>query len=288
MLRDFLVSSWQGLFKKHPDKLSFKKDSATVQSTQEVIPSIAEYVYNKFYHVTSSVKFNFILGYGILGFSTLGKGYTPTITWNEEIYELPAERLEYLHNGLILGLAPLGYGFLQYPQGYYIFPSPPIVKFISKLVSNTINRYSLTQWGFMNYVRPDEMHTYQKCERADQYMSLQLIRYHLEGLVENILSGEGLTVIEMRQYKNAVNQLIALRTKRHKWGYKAFKEMDINQLHDWWVNYWVSKGLKRTLLEKLWGVIGKWLPQIEQTKYNLQTYLSKKRRELAKLGLKTY
>ncbi len=288
VLRDFLVSSWQGLFKKHPIKTSFKKDTETVQKTQDVIPPIAEYVYNKFMHVTNSLKYNFVLGYGILGFSFLGKGYTPTITWNETLYELPSERLEYLHNALILGLTPLGYGFLQYPDGYYVLPSPPIIKFLSKLASNTMNRYSLTQWGFLNYVRPDEMKTYQKCERADQYMSLQLIRYHLEGIVENVLRNEGLTVIEMRQYKNAVNQLVALRTKRHKWGYKAFKEMDINQLHDWWIEYWVRKGLNRTLLERLWGVIGKWLPQIEQTKFNLQSYLRKKRRELAKLGVKTY
>ena len=287
-VRDFLVSSWQGLFKRHPKHVSFKKDSETVEQTQEVTPTITQYVFNKFQHVTNTVKYNFVLGYGILGFTLLGKGYTPTVTWNDELYELPAERLEYVHNALILGLTPLGYGFLQHPQGYYVPPSPPIAKFISKLASNTMNRYSLTQWGFLNYVRPDEMKTYQKCERADQYMSLQLIRYHLEGIVENLLKDEGITVIEMRQYKNAVNQLVALRTKRHRWGYKAFKNMDDQQLHDWWVNYWVRKGLNKTLLEKIWGVIGKWLPQIEQTKYNLQSYLAKKRRELAKLEVKTY
>lgn len=288
VLRDFLVSSWQGLFKKHPIAPDFRKDSKVIEITQKVNPVIVKYVFNKFQHVTYSIKFNFVLGSAILGFSLLGRGYTPTLTWDDVIYELPAERIEYLHNALILGITPLGYGFLQYPQGYYIKPSPPIIKFLSKLAINTVNRYGLTQWGFLNYTRSDEMVTYQKCERADQYMSLQLIRYHLEGLVENILKGEDLNVVELRQYKNAVNQLIALRTKRHRWGYKAFKDMDINELHEWWVEYWVRKGLNRTLLEKIWLVIGKWLPQIERTKYNLGAYLAKKRRELAKLGAKTY
>lgn len=282
-VRRFLATVLPRLVMEHFVPESQKKIVDNIRDQYNVHPDIAKYIYNRHKVVQGSLSQTMILGYGILGVSYLGKQTLEEteitiVNYDDIILNVKLRNLGHTHIGFILGLSVLGVDALVPPHGMYKKPEPQLPYIVDKLARNAINRYWATPLGIANYNKPEERRSYLRSERADQYASLQLIRYSIENIVENTLKGENLTEIELRQYKNACIQLVMGRYKRHKWGYKTFQEMSDEEYKQWWINYWSRQGLNTSLLEKLYQVIGKWARKWGQEKARLGELVSLKRK----------
>jgi len=279
----FIVNVLQRLFLEKPDLTRFREIIDFTAEQLGVSKNLAHHIFNRISLLHSVLSESFILGYGILGRTRLAEHGSeatkvPVYTYDREIINVRFKKLDEVHNGFILGLSTLGFSYLTPREGVYKKPSPEIVKYVSKLAFNAISRYRLTSWAIGNYNKPEEQKDFRKSERADQYMSLQFFRMMLENIVDGVLEKEKLSSVMKRQYKNAVLHLLALRTKRHKWGYTPFKEMSSEELKNWWINYWAKQGLNSSLLEKIYRVIEKWLPRWEQEKQSLQELVQLRRK----------
>ena len=133
----------------------------------------------------------------------------------------------------------------------------------------SIIRFHYMWSGVSNYVRPDEMKYVHRAERADQYLALETLRAFVEGLVHRIVEPKEPDITRIRQYKNAVMQLMSLKYKRHRWGYKMFEAMTDEELRDWWVSYWEKQGLNSSILRELWDNLWLVLKRLGQHKYYL-------------------
>jgi len=285
-VRLFIANTVPRFFHNLKVRGDFKNFTDSYRDALGVLDTISKYIFNRLHMLFEAQRQNFILGYGVLGYSRLTPRASDTarlevLDYDGRLLEVKYKFLDHVHNAFILGLTPLGFGFLGGKETIYKEPSPRCVKWVNDIAWNTIPRYYHTPWAVGNYNKLEERADFRVSERADQYMALQLLRYKLEDIVSNILEGEDLTVTELRQYKNAVTQLIALRTKRHKWGYKPFKQFNDEELKKWWIEYWVRQGLNKSLLEKIWGAIGKWLKSWEHQKVHLGKLVAERRRYLA-------
>ena len=287
-VRKFIANTIEKLFHKARSLEYFRNVVDGLKDVMGVKDSVARYIFERLLIIWSAQYRNFILGFGILGYSRL----TPRASDEAELdfvnYEgvpikMKYTTLDHVQCGFILGITPLGYGFLTPRCTVYKEPSPRFVWWIHDIAFNTIVRYPATAFGVANYNKAEERRDFRRSERADQYMSLQLMRYKIEELVENLLTDEKVSVTEIRQYKNAVLHLLSLRTKRHVWGYKPFKEMSDEELVRWWVDYWSRQGLKPSTLQKILEVIGRWLREWESQKLRLGKLVQLRRRMLARL-----
>ncbi|RLG74801.1 MAG: hypothetical protein DRO23_05635 [Thermoprotei archaeon] len=286
LVRKFITSSLEKLFYIRMGHVSFKEVIKTFKEEFNVNDNLAKYIFNRIKLHHSTLQNTFILGYGVLGLSKLSpkaseETYTDVLTFDDEIITPKFRLLDHVHYSFILGLSVLGYSYLGAKETVYVEPSPRICKWVNDIAFNTTNRYSATAFATANFAKAEERRYYYRSERADQYQALQIFRYKIEDIVANLLAGEGLTVTQLRQYKNAVNHLLALRAKRHGWGYKAFKAMTDEELKSYWKNYWIRQGLNSSLLEKIYSVIGKWLGSWENLKQNIGKALQEKRKRLA-------
>lgn len=279
----FIANVIPRLFIEKPDLQRFKEILEQVGEQLGISKAVREIIFNRIALMMSALQNAFLLGMGLLGTTRLPEKEkelvkVPTVTYDDKLVDAYLKNLEDVHFGFILGITPLGYGYLVPKDGVYRVPSPELNRYIAKLARDTQSRYVWTAWAFANYSRPEERRDFRKSERADQYLTLQMIRRQIESIVDNLLEGENVPANLRRQYKNAVMQLLALRTKRHKWGYTPFRDMSDEELKNWWITYWSRQGLKLSLLEKIYSVIGKWLKEWERVKYNIQQLVKLRRK----------
>ena len=287
-VRKFIANVIPKFFHRLATYESFRRFTEGYRDSLGVLDIIARYIFNKLSIMDSALKKNFVLGYGILGYSNL----TPRASEEAQLDFVDFEGrtvsmrymfLDNLQYGFILGITPLGFGFLTPRETTYKEPSPRCVWWVQDIAWNTITRYPLTPWGVANYNKPEERLDFRVSDRTHQYAAMQAIRYKIEEMVENLLAEEKLSVTELRQYKNAALQLLSLRTKRHEWGFSPFKEMSDEELKRWWLEYWKRQGLKPSTLQKILEVMGRWLREWEKQKLRLGKLVQLRRRMLARL-----
>jgi len=261
---------------------------------------IAREVFDRLSHTIATQPSCMVLGYGVLGYSPLCekvKIYAKTRFIEYEGVEVEAGITQLAHPqyGFLLGVSHLSIGRLVPKRDIYKNPptqvtltmvvkgSPAMVRYVAERCRKTIRGLTYIPLAVANYQRAEERMDWRKSERADQYFALQQFRVLVEHIVDPIIRKYEANPVKIRMYKSAVLQLISIKAKRHKWGYKAFEAMTEDQLKTWWLDHWKAQGLKTEVLEELYRVLSKWLPRLREIKYNLGAYLSKTRKRLAQL-----
>ena len=183
--------------------------------------------------------------------------------------------------GFILGLTPLGYGLLMPDESIYALKdgnkNPSIIQVLVDKILGIVNRVTSTVWAYGNYNKVEEMRNYHKSDRTAQYDSLQTQRRMIESWVEARIPPEESNPVRIRQYQNAVLQLVCWKAKRHKWGFKAWESMSDDDFKKWWLDHWSTQGLNRQVLEKLHEGAKRWTSDIRQTKLRLGIKVKKER-----------
>lgn len=254
----------------------------------EMTGATTDIIYNKIMLLMTAQTQTFILGLSLLGKSKLTHvedGLTQ-VTYEDAKGNLVTAKignLDHIQFGFILGISPLGYGFLLPQKSIYKLPegkkNPPIVNVIWNKIQGMKNRLVYLAWAFANYNRPDEMQDYHASERTQTYMEWHYLRRQIEDWTLKQLGDEARDPMRIRQYQNAMLMLISWQAKRHKWGYNLFQKMTEEQFFYWWVEYWKSQGLNEAMLKALYEGFKIWLKTIREKKLYLgmKTQLSRRR-----------
>ncbi|RLE88793.1 MAG: hypothetical protein DRJ67_01115 [Thermoprotei archaeon] len=291
VIREFLRSTFYELFRRRPDYERLRTIFKVIAEKLGVAESVVEAVFNRIVLHEQMFYENFILGYNLLGVSKLtprgsDKASLTIINWRGEEQEVRYTKFAENNNGFILGVTPLGYGLLtprerffkESPRGI----TPKIVWFIDYKARRLLARYRATHLMVANYQRVDEMIDYTRSERTEQYHALAMRKYYIESLIDALLQGYGVDNFKRNLYRKAVLQLIGHKKKRHRWGYAAFKSMTEDEFKEWWLGHWERQGLNRSLLEKIYERVKRWLPRLRSDLEELGERLRKRRRALAR------
>jgi len=294
-VREALRSTFFKLWSERYTLEQLRRDLDALAKTLNLSPGFVQLVFNKISQVIYAQPSAMILGYGVLGRSRLGKrvenqeqAEMTMITHELELQYWRGNTLDHAQMGLVLGVVPLGYGYLLPNKTIYkkpVLPEKylPLTRYVYDRGSKLIHKMSWNPFTFGNYNRPDEQQDYRRSERADQYMSLQLIRYQIERIVDPLIRQYETNPIKIRMYKSAALQLVSLPAKRHRWGYEAFRAMTEQELVEWWKQHWASQGLNSELLEAIYERLKRWLPEWRRIKLQLGRRIKETRYRLAKL-----
>lgn len=294
-VREALRSTFFKLWSERYTLEQLRRDLDALAKTLNLSPGFVQLVFNKISQVIYAQPSAMILGYGVLGRSRLGKrvenqeqAEMTMITYELEVQQWRGNTLDHAQYSLVLGLVPLGFGFLTPRNTVYKKPVRsgqylPLTRYIYDRGTGNIYKMSWNPFSFGNYNRPDEQQDYRRSERADQYMTLQLIRYQIERIVDPLIRQYETNPVKIRMYKSAALQLVSLPAKRHRWGYEAFKVMTEQELVEWWKQHWASQGLNSELLEAIYERLKRWLPEWRRIKLKLGTRVKETRYQLAKL-----
>lgn len=297
VIREALRATFFKLWNERYTLEQIKRDIDAMAESLKISPGAAQLIFNKISQVFYAQPSAMILGYGVLGRSFLGEPVGEAgerlaklrmVTHELELAEWGGKTLDHAQMGLVLGLVPLGYGFLLPPESVMkkpILPEKylPLTQYVYERGSKNIHKMSWNPFTFGNYNRPEEQQDYRKSERADQYMSLQLIRYQVERIVDPLIRQHESNPVKIRMYKNAALQLLSLPAKRHRWGYEAFRAMTEDELVDWWIRHWEAQGLSRDVLKSIYERLKRWLPEWRVYKTWLGRRVRETRYRLARL-----
>jgi hypothetical protein len=249
--------------------------------------------FNRLFLVASAQVNAFVLGLSVLGRSTLTKtedgwGVVPTKDSFGGTHDVRFRTLDHLQLGFILDITPLGYGFLLPKESVYRMPTPrenpPIINVITEKARKISRSVGVTPWAYANYNRPEEMIDHHRSERTAQYDLLMAQRGFLEDWVEKRIPPDEANPVRIRQYKNAVLQLVSWKAKAHAWGYDGFEAMDAVQFEIWWYENWRRQGLNLSTLIRLYGEIESWLQPLRRRKLDLGRKVRETRKRLASLS----
>lgn len=233
---------------------------------------------------------SFLLGVSCLGKSKItimqnGYAVIPYETIDGRTVNIRYNRLEQLQIGLILDVTPLNWGCLLPRESIYRQEEgkkdPAIIQVTAKKCRGIRERLPLTPWAYGGYNKPEEMVNIHKSDRTAQYDVLQEQRRTVEGWVYTHLPLDRLNPVQIREYQNAVLQLIGWKTKRHKWGWKPIMETPEEQFREWWVKHWSSLGLEEEVLRRLYSEAEAWLQPLRNVKTAIGEKIRKSRRRLA-------
>ncbi len=301
-IREFLKSTLMKMFIERKTLDQIIDDFKYTSSSLNINTAFMEFVFNKISLVTTAQRSTFILGYGLLGESVLGErgsreGIIRFTNFNKEVVEAKASTLDHIQHGFILGITPLGYGYLAPADGVYKSPrttvsnpfagstttpgSPPAVRMVETRVRRIINQFRYNPFSLANYNKPEEQSDYRFSERADQWFSLQELRYMIENLADPIIRSYEDNPVKIRMYKSAVLQLVSAKAKRHKWGYKGFRAMTDDEFYSWWIEHWRRQGLNTQVLQEIYNRIKRWIPEWRNIKLKLGARLKERRYRLA-------
>jgi len=291
VVRELLRAAfWKLRLIRAPDA-SWLKAMGQLAEEAEMAEAMVEHVYSRLTAIYSAQLNAFVLGLSVLGRSRLteveeGWGTAPFLTAGGEARTLRFTTLDQLQMGLILGLAPLGYGLLMPKESIYAQPegkrNPPVVDVVVSKVKGIISRLPLTAWAYGNYSRPEEMLDYHRSERTAQHDFIQEQRRIVEGWVAGRVPPEEANPVRVRQYQNAALQALAWRAKRHRFGFDAYRAMTEAQFKSWWVRHWSEQGLSEGVLEALYEDMSTWLPRLRLEKEGLGERVRETRFRLAR------
>ncbi len=299
-VREFLRSTFLRLAKERRTVKQLRDDMASIAERLNLVETLPRLVFNRIMLTTMAQEQTMILGYGVLGVSRLAPrgsdlAKVTIVDYDLEAVEAKFTTLDHLQYGMILGLTPLGTGYLlpresvykreekQLQQLHATEAGPQMVDMVAYKARRILRTYSHTPLAFANYSRPDERLDYLRSERADQWMILQALRYHVESLVDNILAGED-NPVRIRMYKSAALQLIAARAKRHRWGYRGYQAMSEDEFRDHWLQHWSSMGLDPAKLTIIYQALQPVIDELRWWKWKQGARLRRTRYRLALLS----
>jgi len=294
--REFIRATFEKLrLLRKPDP-SYLQTLTQIAEKFDMTNMIDETVYNRLMCMMYAQRFSFVLGLSVLGKSQLTQTEN---SWAVVSIYLPTtgeatlkyRTLDHLQIGFILGVAPLGYGFLMPTKSIYILPessdsppkNPPFIDVIMKKIRGMNERVTLTTWAYGNYNKPEEMMDYHKSDRTAQYHFMQTQRRTIEDWVARQIPPEEANPVRIRQYQNAVLQALAWRAKRHKWGFKAWNVATEDQFREWWMLHWMQQGLSQQILDSLYSRMTIWLQPMREEKLDLGKKIQQTRKRLAQL-----
>jgi hypothetical protein len=290
--REFLRSTFYRLRLLRKTDKSYLDTMDNASQKAEIISIAKDHIFNREFLIASAQEYAFVLGLAVLGRSRLtntqnGWGIVPIKRSDGKILDVKFRTLDHLQLGFILGVTPLGYGILLPKESIYQLPegkeNPPIIDVITNKARKISRSIGLTAFGYANYNKPEEMTDYHKSERTAQYDQLMVDRRFIEDWVEKHIPLEEANPIRVRQYKNAVLQLISWKSKHHGWGYNGWEAMTEDQFKAWWIDNWKQQSLNETTLNNLYEEIKKWLPMLRERKLDLGKKVKETRQRLALL-----
>jgi len=306
--REFVSKTLTRLWLQFRTDINVKDTYEQVAQALNIADFIKKYHYNRISMVYHAQKNVMILGYGVLGESYLGeeeKVYNVKMAkmkfmdYDGNIVEYKSNTLDQVQHGFILGLTPLGFGYLMPPVTIYTKPvqrvenpfagrietegDTPFVKLSYWRARNIQQQYYYNNLVFANYNKPEEQQSYQRSERTDQWFNLQLIRYMVEHVADPIIRKYESNPMKIRMYKSAVLQLVNIKAKRHTWGWDGFYSMSDEEAKEWWINHWKAQGLKQEVLEEIYNRLITWLKEVAQTKMLIGLRVKQRRYSLAQL-----
>ena len=288
--REFTRSTFHRLRLLRKTDKSYIDTMTTVSKHVGIVDAAKINAFNRMMLITSAQTHAFVLGLGVLGKTKLpemkdGWAVIPVKTFDNKVYNVKFRTLDHLQIGFILGVTPLGYGYLLPKEGIYKLPegkkNPPIVDMVTWKARKVSRSIGVTPWAYANYNKIDEMTDWHSSERTAQYSQLMTDRRFIEDWVEKQIPSEEANPIKIRQYKNAILQLISWRAKRHVWGYEGWKAMTEEQFKTWWLDNWKQQGLNEATLIKLYEGLKPWLQTLRQRKLDLGEKVKKIRKKLA-------
>jgi hypothetical protein len=290
--REFLRATfWKLRLLRSPD-ISWMKEMELIAEYIRMIGVTSEHIFNRLMMMMSAQTNAFVLGLSVLGRSRLtetedGWGVVPVLTYAGKLRYLYFKTLDHLQMGFVLGMTPLGYGLLLPEESIYKLPdgkkNPPVVQMVMNKVRGIVNRTTGFVWAYTNYCKPDEMTDYHRNQRVAQYDILQIQKEFVENWTAQRIPKEEQNPVRVRQYQNAMLQLVSWRAKRHSWGFNAWKAMSDEEFKGWWIKHWAGQGLNTETLEKLYEEAVVWLKTLQREKLEVGKKLKEIRRRLAKL-----
>jgi hypothetical protein len=275
-----------------PD-VSWRKDTDEVTQYLKAVGVTDEHIFNRLMMVLMAQREAFVLGLGLLGRSRLtetseGWGTVPVVGPDGEPAELRFTTLDQLQMGLVLGMAPLGYGLLLPKQSVYYQEDgradPPFLEAVVGKIRGIVQRASSSTWSYTNYSTPYETGDYHRSERTAQYHGLMAMREAVEGWVAQRVPASEANPVRVRQYQNAVLQAISWRAKRHRWGFDGWTAMTEEQFKDWWKLHWKGQGLNEATLDNLYTGMSVWLKRLREEKVSLGERTKEIRRRMSLLA----
>ena len=288
--REFIRATFHRLRLLRLPDISYLSSMEDVRKLLDMTEVTDKHIFDRLSLLFSAQRTTFILGLTPLGKGPLAKGENGMAEFtfiNHEGAELTvkASTLDQLMFGFILGVTPLGYGYLLPKESTFSQEegkkNPKFFELLLHKYYRFITQLPLTPWAYGNYNRPEEMLSPHQSDRAEQYHLLMTMRKHVEKWVESLIPPEESNPIKIRQYKNAILQLISWKAKVHQWGYTSWKLMDEEEFKAWWLDNWSRQGLNTDVLQRIYERSKVWLPRLRQEKERLGKRVRRRRRELA-------
>jgi hypothetical protein len=290
---EFLRSTFHRLRLLRRTDRSYTDTLKNASEKAGIIDVAKDIEFNLLYLLASAQANAFVLGLSVLGRSPLtrtenGWAVVPTKTSDGNVYDIKFRTLDHLQYGFILGVSYLGYGVLMPEESAYKMPdprtNPPILDLIVEKARKITRNLGVTPFAYANYNKPAEMADYHKSERTAQYDLLMAQREFLEDWVEKRVPPDEANPVRLRQYKNAVLQLISWKAKAHAWGFGGFEAMDEERFKAWWIDNWKSQGLRESTLLDLYEGIKPWLRTLRERKLDIGGRVRETRKRLASLS----
>lgn len=258
----------------------------------EMTECTSDVIYNRIMIMMAAQSQTFLLGFSILGISKLThvENGTAEIQFEDARGNLRTAKissLDQMQFGMILGIAPLGYGVLLPKKSIYKLPegkkNPPVIEALFQKIKGLTYKLGNLCFAYGNYNKPEEMTDFFRSQRTCAYGAWHALRRDIENWILNKIKDVETNPILIRQYQNAILQYISWKAKRHKWGYKLFEKMSETQFYYWWLQYWESQGLKRATLQALYEGCEIWIQAIRERKIDLWKQIQQTRKQLALL-----
>jgi len=288
--REFLRSTFQKLRLMRLPDFHYASMLDQIVMLLEMVGITDEHVFNRLMMMFSTQTNSFLLGLSLLGRSRLTEiegeyGKVPVKDAKGNVYELKFRTMDHVHLGFILGMAPLSYGLLLPKVSIYSLPegkrNPMFIKVVQEKTRGIIYRLTLLPWSYANYNRPEEMLDYHKSDKANQYALIQSMRKFVEDWVYGRIPPEESNSVRIRQYQNAVLQLVFFKAKRHRWGFQGWEAMEEAQFKSWWKGYWKGQGLNEATLDGLYEGIRPWLKRLRELRLDIGERVKQRRLRLA-------
>ena len=290
LAREAIQATFWKLRQMRTADISWVRDVRDIAKLLEMAGVTEAVVWNRLMLMMSAQINSFVLGLSPLGKGRLartedGCAVIPIIRSDGKLVEVKFRTLDHLMFGFILGVTPLGYGMLLPKEGVLKKPTreepSPLSQMIGGKARGITYRITASTWAWAQYNKPEEMVDRHKSDRTAQYDILQEQRRQVERWVEARVPPEESNPVKLRQYKNAVLQLISWPAKRHRWGFRLWKAMSEEQFKEWWLTYWERQGLNKGVLEGLYEGARLWLRRLREEKLRLGEKVRQRRLRLA-------